>query len=228
MMVTPSATLDQTSLFHGEDLRPDWPFGGLEPMGFDLIMADPPWRFELWSGRGEDKSAQAHYQTMTIDRIAALPVGELAKLDSVLWLWATWPLLLACDDAPLGRLSARSPAGDVMAAWGFRYVTGGVWGKQTATGRIAFGTGYRLRCASEPFLIGVKGNPQTAKDVRNLVMGQVREHSRKPDAAYEAAERLMPGARRLDLFSRQSRPGWAAWGLEVGKFDTKPKKERDA
>lgn len=25
--------------------------------------------------------------------------------------------------------------------------------------------------------------------------------------------------RRLDLFSRQSRPGWTAWGNEAGKFD---------
>lgn len=29
----------------------------------------------------------------------------------------------------------------------------------------------------------------------------------------------LPGARRLELFSRASRPGWDAWGLETGKFD---------
>jgi len=30
---------------------------------------------------------------------------------------------------------------------------------------------------------------------------------------------LMPHARRLELFSRQERPGWTVWGNEVGKFE---------
>lgn len=51
-------------------------------------------------------------------------------------------------------------------------------------------------------------------------MGPVREHSRKPDEAYAAAEAMMPQAmNRADLFSRQVRPGWTAWGDEVGKFE---------
>jgi N6-adenosine-specific RNA methylase IME4 len=29
----------------------------------------------------------------------------------------------------------------------------------------------------------------------------------------------MPDARRLDLFSRKTRPGWTAFGDEAGKFD---------
>ncbi len=33
------------------------------------------------------------------------------------------------------------------------------------------------------------------------------------------AETLFGPARRLDLFSRESRPGWDAFGLEAGKFD---------
>jgi N6-adenosine-specific RNA methylase IME4 len=53
-----------------------------------------------------------------------------------------------------------------------------------------------------------------------VIMAPVREHSRKPDEAYVAAEALLPGAlRRADLFSREARAGWTAWGHEAGKFD---------
>ena len=65
--------------------RPRDPFAGLTPFGYDLTMADPPWRFELYSAKGEAKSAQAHYDTMTVGEIAALPVGTLAAGDRLVW-----------------------------------------------------------------------------------------------------------------------------------------------
>lgn len=187
------------------DSMPAWPWGAVAPMSADLIMADPPWRFELFSAKGEGKSAQAHYRTMTTRDIERMPVWELAAPDCLLWLWCTWPML----PEALG----------VLRAWQFGYVTGGAWHKTTRRGRTAFGTGYRLRSACEPFLIGIRGEPHTTRSVRNLVEGEAREHSRKPEAAYAAAEALMPGARRLELFSRTDRPGWQAWGDETGKFD---------
>ena len=182
-----------------------WPFGALRPLSYDLIMADPPWRFDLYSDAGEAKSPQAQYATMTIAEIAALPVSYLAAGDALLWLWATHPMI----DRQI----------EVCRAWGFRYATSGVWVKRTTGGALSFGTGYRLRSASEPFLIGVIGNPKTARTVRTVVEGVAREHSRKPDEAYAAAEILMPGARRADLFARQRRPGWDGWGNEIEKFE---------
>lgn len=196
----------QSCLFDGPSLRPGgWPFFDVEPMSYDFIMADPPWHFDLYSDKGQEKSAQAHYTTMSIAQIAKLPVADLAMPDCLLWLWATAPML------PLQL--------EVMKTWGFRFVTSGVWVKTTVNEKIAFGTGYVLRNAHEPFLIGAIGEPKTARDVRSVVMGQVREHSRKPETAFRAAEGLMPKARRLELFSRTSRPGWDAWGDETGKFD---------
>jgi N6-adenosine-specific RNA methylase IME4 len=210
---------EQPDLLPAASARQPWPFAGLERWGYDLIMADPPWRFELYSERGEGKSAQAHYGTMSMQEIADLPVRDLGRPDCLLWLWATWPLL-----ADQMR---------IVEAWGFRYVTGGTWVKRTVNNKLAFGTGYRLRSACEPFLIGVSGSPETARDVRNVVEGIAREHSRKPVEAYVAAERLMMGehthesfraehGRRcglVEVFSRESRPGWDAWGNEAGKFN---------
>ena len=44
----------------------------------------------------------------------------------------------------------------------------------------------------------------------------MREHSRKPEAAYAAAEKLMPWARKCSLFERVPRAGWDGWGDELG------------
>lgn len=41
------------------------------------------------------------------------------------------------------------------------------------------------------------------------------EHSRKPDEAYELIERIYPELPKIELFARQARPGWAAWGNQA-------------
>ena len=181
------------------------PFYNLQPLKYNFIMADPPWQFELFSEKGEQKSAQAHYQCSSLEDIKALPVSHLASGDCLLMLWATWPML--------------REAIAVMEAWGFTYKTGGDWHKITRNGKQHFGTGYVLRNASEPFLIGTLGNPVTSKSCRTSIPGVVREHSRKPEEAFAWAEKLMPTAWRLELFSRQQREGWDCWGDEVNKFD---------
>lgn len=192
-------------LFDGPARIGAWPWGALAPQAYGLVMIDPPWRFDLWSDKGEEKSAQAQYRCMSLDDIARLPVADLAGPDCLLWLWATAPLLPRQIE--------------IMARWGFRFVTSGVWVKTTVNGKIGFGTGYVLRSAHEPFLIGAIGEPRTTRGVRSVLMGEAREHSRKPASAYAAAEALIPGARRADVFSRERRPGWEAFGDEVGKFD---------
>jgi N6-adenosine-specific RNA methylase IME4 len=199
-----------------------WPFGPLQMHKYNQIMADPPWHFALRSVAGETKSSQAKYGSMTFEEIKALPVRDLASRDCILFLWCTWPLLLH-GGSPAMRFSdadaARSRVGEVINAWGFRYVTGGVWRKVTKHGKIGFGTGYRARSACEPFLLAVTGNPDTSRAERNIFDGLRREHSRKPDDAFAWCERHLPAAWRVELFSRQSRPGWDSWGYEVGKFD---------
>jgi N6-adenosine-specific RNA methylase IME4 len=45
-----------------------------------------------------------------------------------------------------------------------------------------------------------------------------REHSRKPDRVYEFVE-LYHAARKLEMFARETRPGWDVWGDQAGLFD---------
>lgn len=199
-----------------------WPFGALTPASYDIAMVDPPWPTKLRSQKGEGKSFARHYGAMSFDAIARLPVGHLLRGDAVVFLWCTWPLLLYGGDPERhyrNANAAHSPVGEILRFWGLRYVSGGVWHKRTVTGKTAFGTGYRLRSACEPWLIAINGSPLTSRGERNLIEGLAREHSRKPDAAFAWCERYMPGARRVEVFSRQSRPGWDTWGFEAGKFD---------
>lgn len=178
-------------------------FEEIPRLRYGLIMADPPWSFAVRSAKGQAKSPEAHYGCMSAECIKSLSVGHLAAPDCVLFLWATNPLL------PL--------AFEVMDAWGFTFKTAGHWSKKTKHGKQAFGTGYILRCAGEPFVIGTIGNPKVSRRVRSVIEGPVREHSRKPDEAFAAAEELCGDVHRLELFSRQSRDGWDSFGDEVDK-----------
>lgn len=183
----------------------NWPFAPLAMFSADVIVADPPWLVKMYSEKGEGKAPQAHYDCMAIDDIKALPVDQLAGSDCWLFLWTSAPLL--------------DRAIDVMRAWNFRFVTRTAWRKTTINGKGRLGPGYIVRTMHEDVLIGRVGNPFRAKPMPSLFDGLAREHSRKPDEFYALVERFAPMARRIDLFSRQSRPGWESWGNEATKFD---------
>jgi N6-adenosine-specific RNA methylase IME4 len=190
---------------------PDWPFGDLAPASFDVIMADPPWAYQMRGPTGYERSPQAHYDCLDLDALRALPVGRLAAPDCLLWMWTTWPFL------------ANGAALDLIRAWGFEGKTGLPWVKTTVNGNVAFGTGYVLRSCSEPVIIATRGAPtydkQFTRRTRALINAMAREHSRKPDDAYAMCERMIPAARRLDLFAREPRDGWSVWGNQTNRFE---------
>lgn len=179
------------------------------PGGFRCIYADPAWSFKTYGKNGHDKSPEAHYPTMALEDIKALPVGDVAAKDCFLLMWATWPVL--------------DQALDLMGSWGFKYTTGGAWAKQSSTGKKwQFGTGYIFRSASEPLLVGKRGKPiWKSKSERNLWVSPVREHSRKPDEVVEMIERSIDGP-FLELNARTTRQGWSVWGNETNKFGNVP------
>lgn len=89
---------------------------------YNVIYADPPWRYEQKSLQG---AAENHYPTMNINDMCALPVGDLADKDCVLFLWATFPML--------------PEALKLIDAWGFQYKTVAfVWLKQNRKSKSWF------------------------------------------------------------------------------------------
>ena len=79
------------------------------------------------------------------------------------------------------------------------------------------GVGFYFRNVTEILLFGVRGSMRTQEAGRrqvNIIESRKREHSRKPDEAYEIVEACSPGP-YLELFARHPQPGWVQWGNEI-------------
>ena len=179
------------------------------PHHYRVIYADPPWTFSTYSRKGKGRSAEAYYNCMTLPEIKAVPVSDWAADDCALLLWTTDPLL--------------PTALEVIRAWGFTYKTVGFyWAKlnksadPTLYREASFftGLGFWTRVNPELCLLATRGHPHRRRaDVKKLIISPRREHSRKPDEAYQRIEALCEGP-YLEMFARFSRSGWDRWGTE--------------
>jgi N6-adenosine-specific RNA methylase IME4 len=171
--------------------------------GFGCLYADPPWQFLSRSAKGRGRSADRHYNIMTLDDIKAMPVESVAAKHSVLLMWTTDPMLVN--------------ALAVMAAWGFTYkTTGFVWAKTgKKPGSFPIGLGFWTRANPEIVLLGTRGKPKRiSAGVPKLIISPRRAHSQKPDETHGMIERLCAGP-YLELFARRRVKGWTCWGDEL-------------
>ena len=176
---------------------------------FSTVLADPPWRFENRTGKmAPEHHRLSRYSTMDIDEICALPVGEVVADTAHLYLWVPNALL------PEGLR--------VLSAWGFSYKTNIVWNKvRKDGGPDGRGVGFYFRNTTELILFGVRGqNARTLAPGRsqvNVIRSMKREHSRKPDEAYDLIESCSPGP-FLEMFARGTRQGWSSWGNQAENY----------
>jgi N6-adenosine-specific RNA methylase IME4 len=163
---------------------------------YRLIYADPPWRYE--HVKTESRAIENQYPTMALADICALSVP--AADDAVLFLWATSPKL--------------AEALEVLAAWGFTYRTCAVWDKEQ------IGMGYYFRQQHELLLVGGRGTapvPPAEQRLPSVFRSKRSDHSEKPTVVYGYLEAMYPtftARDRVELFARQARAGWSAWGNE--------------
>jgi N6-adenosine-specific RNA methylase IME4 len=168
---------------------------------YGIVYCDCPWQYDQTGVRG---AAELHYPTMNIDELCCLPIKQIAADDCVLFLWATFPKL--------------PEALCVIKAWGFTYKTVGfVWLKQyKKSATWCFGLGFWTRGNVEVCLLATKGHPRRkAKDIHQLIVSPREAHSKKPDEVREKIVALMGDIPRIELFARQTTPGWDVWGNEV-------------
>lgn len=171
---------------------------------YQVIYADPPWAYRVWSKKGSGRSAESHYPTMSMEEIEKLPVGKLADENCALFLWITFPLL-----KEIWR---------VVEAWGFTYKTVAfVWIKQNKKEDSLFwGMGYWTRANAEICILATKGSPKRySRRVHQVLITHIEEHSKKPEEARNRIEQLMGDVPRVELFARRETPGWDVWGNEV-------------
>lgn len=181
---------------------------------YGAILADPPWSFRTYSEKGTGRSAVSHYDCLNLDALKALPIVNSAATDCALFLWVTDPML----ESGL----------ELIRAWGFTYKTVAFyWVKLNKNGGGFFtGMGYWTRSNPEQCLMATRGRPQRIhRGVPKLIVAPRREHSRKPDESRDRIQSLVPGP-YLELFSRETCPGWDATGDQAGLFDGGHKETR--
>lgn len=165
-----------------------------------VLYADPPWAF---SNTGFDQSAAKQYETLKEEMISnytdetGYQIRQLAKeKESVLFLWVPASIV------PEGL--------QVLKSWGFSYKSQLVWKKDRAPGM-----GWWVNSKHELLFMGARGtelHPATKYD--SIFEAPVTEHSKKPEIVYEMIEAMYTGP-YIELFARNTHPGWESWGNEV-------------
>ena len=170
---------------------------------YGVIYLDPPWKFEVQDeATGMDRAAENHYPTMTGAEISALPIGDLAAPDCVMFLWVTVPFLA------VGLA--------LLTDWGFEYRSHYVWQKDKV------GTGYWSRNNHELLLIGARGRvpaPAAGMQWQSCQSYPVGRHSAKPAEFRRMIESYFPDLPKIELFAREAAAGWDCWGKEAPKAD---------
>ncbi|EIE25150.1 MT-A70-domain-containing protein [Coccomyxa subellipsoidea C-169] len=162
---------------------------------FGVIMADPPWEIHQ----------DLPYGTMADDEMRKLNIGTLQD-EGVIFLWVTGRAM------ELGR--------ECLEIWGYKRVDELIWVKTNQLQRLirTGRTGHWLNHSKEHCLVGVKGSPNINRSLDcDVLVGEVRETSRKPDEMYSLLERLSPGTRKVEIFARQHnvQPGWVCLGNQL-------------
>lgn len=159
---------------------------------FNVILADPPWDYRVTL----EGSPEEHYPTMSSEEITSLKIP--AAEDAILFLWSPNP-----------KLDEALP---VLEAWGFTYKTNMAWVKNRV------GLGFYVRSKHELLLIGTRGKigaPDESNRPNSVIEANSGAHSVKPQIVYELIEQMYPQGKYLELFARQKREGWIAWGNEI-------------
>lgn len=168
---------------------------------YDIVIADPPWQYKekVFLGNKINSSAEHHYTTMSLSDLKNMDVKSLCEKDCLLFMWATGPLL---DEAM-----------ELMKAWGFKYKqVAFVWDKK----RVNPGSYTMTQC--EFVLVGKRGKipgPRGSRSMKQFLSERCTTHSTKPAEVQKRIEEMFPAQTKLEMFARQTRAGWDAFGNEV-------------
>lgn len=158
-----------------------------------------------------------HYPTLETNKIAGIPVKDIAADDAVLFLWTTFPRIFEAQQ--------------VIKSWGFSYRTVGfVWVKAANPKfpkhwicdpaahpfSVHWGMGSWTKSNTEVCLIATRGNPKRLRnDIHQLIYAPVGRHSQKPAIVRQKIVDLVGNVPRIELFARDKAHGWDAWGNEI-------------
>ncbi|HDX8332168.1 TPA: DNA methyltransferase [Raoultella ornithinolytica CD1_MRS_4] len=193
-------------------------------MTYQLIYADPPWQY---SNKISNGAAENHYSTMTMAQLKRIPIWDMAADDAVLAMWYTG--------------THTEEAIELAEAWGFRIRTmkAFTWVKLNQHAERRFNKaleegaltdfndllvmlnsetrmngGNYTRANTEDLLIATCGIglERVSASIKQVVYSCLGEHSEKPWEVRRRLELLYGDVERVELFARDTWPGWDRWG----------------
>lgn len=182
----------------------------------EQFVIDPPWP-QRKGGRRSTRPQQGReldYPTMSIPDIFSLlddqVLSQAAPIHNV-FLWGIDKFLPEGEQELLNR--------------GYRLHARFVWDKENGVAP-AFTLRYcheYLTWFYKPKLLPV--NFLYRGKASSIIRAKARQHSRKPDEAYQLIEKLYPSSTKMDVFSREHRIGWEQFGNETNKFRATPSRK---
>ena len=175
---------------------------------YSLIYADPPWK----QSKGGKKNVRENssgkpldYSVLSLQEIENIlnQVTQITTENSIMFLWTIDKYLFEAQQ--------------IGERLGYKLHARMIWDKVTG-----IPAAFTVRYGHEYLLYMYRGKlTPVAKDERGKIhtvfREQVKKHSQKPEIAYQIIERLYPESTKLELFARNKRDGWDAWGNEVDK-----------
>lgn len=179
---------------------------------YQCIVIDPPWYYKLRKNDSTHRN-RIPYPPMKIEQILDLPIDHLCdEQGAIVWLWFT--------------NNHMTEANMCLEKWGLELKTILTWVKISKKGTPRIGTGHWLRNCTEHCILATKGKVnsfsylKTLTNQSTILQAPRREHSRKPDEFFSLVDQLCEGKSKLEMFARQNRNGWEAWGNETEKFNS--------
>jgi N6-adenosine-specific RNA methylase IME4 len=201
---------------------------------YEVIYADPPWNYN-------DKAVQRiganrHYPTMTLDKIKQMPVASIAEENSILFMWVTMPMLqqgLDVIEAWGFKYTTcgfswfkRNKVKHSLFIGGGHYTRSntelcliGVRGKPIKRVSRSVWQAHDIEVDPIEYIPYDVQEPDTEYLGGVVEQGQIlpiEGHSKKPDKFAEDIVTLFGDVPRIELFARDAKEGWHAWGNEVG------------
>lgn len=177
---------------------------------YGIFVIDPPWPKQKGGLRKvrPNQGKFLDYNTMTIKEIfnlLDLEIFPLAQETHMVFLWGIDKFLHIGEEEMKQRNYKRHARL--------------IWDKCNGIAP-AFSVRYSheyLTWFYKPKFISV--SKESRGKITTILREPAREHSRKPDIAYNSICFWYPEAIKLDVFSREKRLGWDQWGNEISYYE---------
>ena len=181
---------------------------------YKLILLDPSWEYDN-KQQNDPKRGGITYDTLSMQQLYNIPMGNIAEKDALMVCWVTAPKLM---DEYYEKYNPIS----IIRNWGFRPITFlFTWVKLNKSGVGYYsGLGRYTNSNAEYAIVARKrkGLSRLDKSVKQLIVEPIGKHSAKPQEQYNRLYRLYGDVPRIELFARDINPppkGWDAVGLEM-------------